>query len=51
MKGKVDGKNVSHVCLDPGSSLTFVRASNIDGKMIGELVEVTTVNPGQKNPH
>ena len=49
LEGKVDGKSVKEIYLDPGSSKTFVSQALVDQVSVtNKTVEVKTINPGHE---
>ena len=49
MEGKVDGKKVEQIYLDPGSSKTFVSRALVEqASLTSKTIEVKTINPGCK---
>ena len=50
LEGKVDGKSVKEIYLDPGSSKTFVSQALVDQVSVAKkTVEVKTINPGRES--
>lgn len=49
MPGKVNEKEVTTICLDPGTARTFIHERWIpNDQLTGEVVTVGTINPGNK---